>query len=81
MNGVAVTLQPSEEAEGEDADKEANQRQQDPHPRDDIQEHVVHAVCFLCEEEAGNKVRNAPLVGHFKNTLVRSWDYCLTLIC
>ncbi len=50
MNGVAVTLQPAEEAKGEDADKKADQRQQDAHPCDDIQEQVVHAVCFLWEE-------------------------------
>ena len=47
MDGVAVTLQPTEEAKGEDADKQANQRQQDPHPRDHVQEQVMHGVCFL----------------------------------
>lgn len=47
MDGVAVALQASEEAECEDADQQANERQQDPDPRDDVQEHVMHAVCFL----------------------------------
>lgn len=50
MNGVAVTLKPSEEAKGEDANQQAHQGQQDAHPRDDVQEHVVHAVRFLQEE-------------------------------
>ena len=49
VDGVAVTLQPTEEAKGEDTDKQANQRQQNPHPGDDVQEQVVHAVCFLWE--------------------------------
>lgn len=47
MDGVAVALQSSEKAKGEDADQQANQGQQDPHPRDDIQEHIVHAAGFL----------------------------------
>lgn len=47
VNGVAVTLKPSEEAKGEDANQQAHQGQQDAHPRDDVQEHVVHAVRFL----------------------------------
>lgn len=49
VDGVAVTLQPTEEAEGEDADKQTHQGQQDAHPGDHIQEQVVHAVCFLWE--------------------------------
>lgn len=36
VDGVTVTLQPAEEAEGEDTDEEAHERQQDPHPGDDI---------------------------------------------
>lgn len=50
MDGVAVALQPAEEAKGEDADEQADQRQQDPHPCDDVQEQVVHAVSLLWEE-------------------------------
>lgn len=50
VDGVSVALQPAEEAKGEDADKQAHQRQQDPHPCDDIQQQVVHAVCFLWTE-------------------------------
>jgi len=52
VDGVAVALQPAEEAEGEDADEQAHQRQQDPHPRDDVQEQVVHAVRFLWREKS-----------------------------
>lgn len=36
VNCVAVTLQPTEEAEGEDADQEADQWQQDTNPRDKV---------------------------------------------
>lgn len=56
VNGVAIALKPSEEAEGEDADKQANQWQQDAHPRDDIQEHVMHAVCFLWNVQTERQV-------------------------
>lgn len=47
MDGVAVALQSAEKAEGEDADEQADQRQQDANPGDDIQEQIVDAVCFL----------------------------------
>ena len=47
MDGVAVALQPAEEAEGEDADEQTDERQQDPNPRDHVQEQVVHAARFL----------------------------------
>ena len=47
VDGVAVALQPAEEAEGEDADEQADQRQQDAHPGDDVQQQVLHAVRFL----------------------------------
>lgn len=47
MDGVAVTLEAPEEAEGEEADEEANQRQEDADPGDDIQKHVVDGVCVL----------------------------------
>lgn len=66
MDGVAVTLQPAEEAKGEDADKQANQRQQDPHPCDDVQEQVVHAVCFLWEVQ---EKRETCLSGLFNSHL------------
>lgn len=36
VDGVAVTLKPTEEAKGEDADQQANQRQQDAHPCDHV---------------------------------------------
>lgn len=54
MNGVAVTLEAAEEAEGEEADEEADQRQQDANPSDDIKEHVVHGVCVLKDGMKGN---------------------------
>lgn len=64
MDGVAVTLQPAEEAEGEDADEQTDQRQQDAHPGDDIQQQVVHAVRFLWTDAAREEERSfraAPL--------------------
>lgn len=47
MDGVAITLEAAEEAEGEEADEEAHQRQQDAHPGNDIQKHVMYGVCVL----------------------------------
>lgn len=47
MDGVTVTLEAPEEAEGEEADEKANQRQEDANPGDDIQEHVVDGVRVL----------------------------------
>lgn len=47
MDGVAVALQSSEEAEGEEADGEAHQRHGDAHPRDDGEEELVHAAVAL----------------------------------
>lgn len=41
MNGVAVTLQTTEEAEGEEADGQADQRHGDAHPCDDGQEKLM----------------------------------------
>lgn len=43
MDGVAVALQPSEEAEGEEADGQADQRHSDAHPGDDGKKKLVHA--------------------------------------
>lgn len=47
MYGVAVALQSSEEAEGEEADGQAHQRHGDAHPRDDGEEELVHAAVAL----------------------------------
>ena len=47
MDSVAVALQPSEEAEGEEADEQAHQGQQDAHPGDDVEQHVVDGVRVL----------------------------------
>lgn len=52
--GVAVALQPSEEAEGEEADGEAHQRHGDAHPRDDGEEELVHAAVALRWETPKN---------------------------
>lgn len=38
MDGVAIALQAPEEAEGENADGQAHQRDNDAHPGDDSQE-------------------------------------------
>lgn len=47
MDGVAVTLQTSEEAEGEEADGEADQRHGDAHARDDGEKELVDAPLHL----------------------------------
>ena len=47
MDGVAITLEAAEEAEGEEADEQAHQRQQDAHPGNDIKKHVVNRVRVL----------------------------------
>lgn len=47
VNRVAVTLQPTEEAEGEDADQEADEWQQDANPRDKVQEQVMYCIAVL----------------------------------
>lgn len=47
MYGVAVALESSEEAEGEEADGEAHQRHGDAHPRDDGEKELVHAAVAL----------------------------------
>lgn len=36
-----------EEAEGEDADQEADKWQQDAHPGDEVQKQVMHCVAVL----------------------------------
>ncbi len=47
MDGVAVTLETAEEAEGEEADEQADERQEDANPSDDIKKHVVNGVSVL----------------------------------
>ena len=47
VNRVAVALQPTEEAEGEDADQEADQWKQDANPRDKVQEQVMDCIAVL----------------------------------
>lgn len=79
MDGIAVTLQPAEEAKGEDADQQAHQRQQDPHPCDDIQQQVVHAVGFLWERtESGfsgsfNSHLQKPYAAIFNHILLKTY--------
>lgn len=43
MNGVAVTLQASEEAEGEEADGQADERHGNTHTSDDGEKKLVDA--------------------------------------
>lgn len=50
MDGVAIILEAAEEAEGEDADEQTDQRQQDAHPRDDVQQQIMNRVCRLQRE-------------------------------
>lgn len=47
MNRVAVTLQASEEAEGEDANGEADEGNHDPDSSDDSQNQLVSHVVTL----------------------------------
>lgn len=47
MDGVTITLEAAEEAEGEEADEQADQRQEDANPSNDIEEHVMNWVCVL----------------------------------
>lgn len=47
MDGVAITLEATEEAEGEEADEQTHQRKQDADPGDNVQEHVVNRVRIL----------------------------------
>lgn len=56
MNGVAITLEATEEAECEEADEQADQGQKDPNPRNDIQQHVVHRVRILKKRRTGGKM-------------------------
>lgn len=52
MYGVAVALEASEEAEGEEADGEAHQGHGDAHPRDDREEELVNAAVALQGSDA-----------------------------
>lgn len=47
MDGVAIALQAPEEAEGEDADGEADEGHDDSNPRDDGQKQLVPYVVTL----------------------------------
>lgn len=47
VDGVAITLEATEEAEGEEADEQTHQRKEDADPGDDVQEHVVNRVRIL----------------------------------
>lgn len=47
MDGVAVTLQTSEEAKGEEADGEADKRHSDTHPGDDSEKKLMDAPISL----------------------------------
>lgn len=49
MNGVTVALETAEEAEGEETDEEADQREEDADPGDDVEKHVVDGVRVLGE--------------------------------
>lgn len=51
VNGVTVTLETAEEAEGEETDEEADQREEDADPGDDVEEHVVDGVRVLGDRE------------------------------
>lgn len=47
VDGVAIALEPSEEAEGEEADGEADERHGDAHPCNDGEEKLVDAPVTL----------------------------------
>lgn len=60
MDGVAVTLQTSEETEGEEADGEADERHGDTHPCDDGKKKLVDAPLPLQTNRHGR-----PSTPHF----------------
>lgn len=47
VDSVAIALEPSEEAEGEEADGEADERHGDAHPSDDGEEKLMDAPITL----------------------------------
>ena len=47
MDGIAITLKAPEEAEGEYADGQADQRDHDPYTGDDSQEQLMHSIFAL----------------------------------
>lgn len=47
VDGVTVTLEPTEEAECEDANQETNKGQQDSNPCDHIQKEVMDCITVL----------------------------------
>lgn len=47
MDGVAVGLQPPQEAEGRDTDSQADEGDHDAHPGDDRQQQLVDAALVL----------------------------------
>lgn len=49
MDGVAIALQAPEEAEGEDADGEADERHHDPNASDDGEKQLMDSVSDLGE--------------------------------
>lgn len=51
VDGVPVALETAEETEGEDADEQTDKRQQNPHPRNDVQQQLMHLVRFLRNRE------------------------------
>lgn len=55
VDSVPVALETTEETEGEDADEQTDQRQQDPHPRYDVQQQLMLLLCFLRSRESGRR--------------------------
>lgn len=86
MDGVAIALQAAEEAEGEDAHEQTHQRQQDAHPRDDVQQQIVHGVCRLRRERkrdySGDELCSVHCDATKSGDVRRQQSNCIkTLIC
>lgn len=77
VDGVAVALQAPEEAEGEDADGEADQRHHDPDTGDDGQEQLVAHVDSLWTEGGGGRrwVKSSDnMFGNREDDM--TWNHC-----
>lgn len=54
VDGISVTLKPTEEAEGEEADQEADEREEDADPGNHIQEQIMGCTTMLQTQKGDN---------------------------
>lgn len=57
MDGVTVTLEPTEKAKCEDANQEANKGQQNSNPCDHIQKKVMDRITVLETQQKRHKLQ------------------------